>query len=328
MRVDLRAPDWATHWLSDLTDWNREPVPVERMRPFELPADVYFEYAFQDAAGRRRPDPANENPILNPWWEFASNINGPDYHPHPLAMISGVAPAGRVLRLVVDSVLLGQTRRLLVYSPPGLAQAALPHVVFQDGKAYFGWGKVPQVLDSLMNTGQIGPAHLLFVPPRDRTWEYAFNPLFRRFLVEEVLPLVERHAPCDGRRVAWGASLGGLLSAQLAWQYPEIFQKVVSQSGAFLFSEDMDQANPFVGSEGFLKVVRKEGGKNLAWHLDCGTLEWLLASNRNLRTELAGMGMRVALVERSAGHNWINWRNGIAAGLQFALEKSESKSHF
>lgn len=319
MRIDLKAPPWATHFLSDRTDWNKAPVPVAEMVPFTLPDDVYFEYAYMDQEGTRRPDPQNENPILNPWWNFASNIQGPGYRPDPLALISSVAPAGQVLRLNFESRILGESRRLLVYSPPGMAQKSLPHILFQDGKAYFGWGKVPQVLDSLMASGMVGPAHLIFVPPKQRTVEYAFNPRYRQFLMEELLPFVESRVLCDGRRATWGASLGGLLSAQLAWENKEIFQKVVTQSGAFLFSEDMDLKNPFAGNESFAKKIASSPAADLRWHLDCGTLEWLWDSNRKLASVLEERGNTVAFLQRNAGHNWINWRNGLAQAMNFVL---------
>ncbi len=290
------------------------------MAPFELPDDVYFEYAYVDDQGEKRPDPENPNPILNPWWTFASNLMGPTYRPDPLAHISSIAPAGQVLRLSLDSKILGDNRRFLVYSPPGLAQAALPHILFQDGKAFFGWGKVPQVLDSMMAARRVGPAHLIFVPPKQRTVEYAFNPQYQRFMLDELMPYVESRVPCDGRRSAWGASLGGLFSAKLAWENADRFQKVVCQSGAFLFSEDMDLKNPFAGNESFLGQVQCEKARDLNWYLECGTLEWLLKSNRNLWSALQDKGMPAVLRERNAGHNWINWRNGLASGLEFILQ--------
>ncbi len=319
MRLDLKAPPWATHFLSDWNDWNKAPLPVGEMKPLDLPDDVYFEYAYLDEGGNRRPDPDNDNPILNPWWDFASNICGPTYRPGPYAEISAVAPAGQVVRLNFESRLLGQTRRLLIYSPPGMAHTPLPHILFQDGKAFFGWGKVPQVMDMMLHSGSIGPAHLIFLPPKERTLEYAFNPLYRQFIMEELLPFVENRVPCDGRRAAWGASLGGLLSAQLAWDNSDVFQKVVAQSGAFLFSEDMDFKNPFSGNESFVHQVRLEAPRDLRWHLDCGTMEWLLGSNRHLAAALEEKAMDVHFVQRNAGHNWINWRNGLAAAMEFVL---------
>ncbi|MCP4574376.1 MAG: esterase family protein [bacterium] len=319
MLVDLEPPPWATHLLSDLTDWQRGPLPVAEVAPFAIPDDAYFEYAWQDADGGRRPDPHNPNPRLNPWWDYASNLAGPAYRPDPDAEVGAARPQGRVLRLETESRHLGETRRLMVYSPPGLAGTPLPHVLFNDGKAYYGWGKASQVFDRLLGRGEVAPAHLVFVPPRQRTPEYAFNPVYRRFLVEEVLPAVEGRAPCDGRRMVWGASLGGLLGAMLAWEHRDLFQAVVAQSGAFLFSPDMDTINPFAGGESFLATVRGGDPTGLLWHLDCGGLEWLLASNERLAEALAGGGADVSFVVRSAGHNWVNWRNGLAGAFRRIL---------
>ena len=319
MRVELNPPPWATHLLSDLTDWRKAPLPVDEVTPFDLPDDAYFEYAWQDADGERRPDPENTNPRLNPWWDFACNIQGPEYRPDAWVAPAGVRPRGRVLRMEVPSQILGLNRHVLVYSPAGMAESELPLVMFQDGKAYYGWGRVPQVLDRMVEAGECGPAHLVFVPPGKRTTEYAFNPGYREFLVGEALPAVEGRIRCDGRRVAWGASLGGLLSAHLAWERPDLFQKVVTQSGAYLFSPDMDLTNPFAGGQWLRGKVLAEDAPDLEWHLDCGTLEWLLSSNEKLAEALAGKGATVHLTTRPAGHNWINWRNGLSDGLRFAL---------
>jgi enterochelin esterase-like enzyme len=139
--------------------------------------------------------------------------------------------------------------------------------------------------------------------------------------VDDVLPAVEERVRCDGRRTAWGASLGGLCSAHLAWAHPDRFQRVVSQSGAFLFSPDMDFDFPFAGNESFLRQVQQKGPRELAWHLDCGQLEWLSGSNERLAAALAAQGADVTLVTRNAGHNWVNWRNGLAAGLRFSLPR-------
>ncbi|MBU8871626.1 MAG: hypothetical protein KOO60_12240 [Gemmatimonadales bacterium] len=322
MRIELTPPGWATHLFSDLTDWKKDPLPVDRLEPFDLPDDAYFEYAWQDGSGALRPDPGNHSPRLNPWLEFACNITGPQYRPDPDGEVGRQRPRGRLMRLTLDSRILKQSRSLLVYSPPGMAEAALPHILFQDGKAYYGWGKAPQILDRLLAAGVVGPAHLVFVPSVARTKEYAFNSSYREFLINEVLPFVEDRVPCDGRRTAWGASLGGLLAAQLAHQEPELFQTVVTQSGAFLFSEDMDLNYPFSGNESFLASVYDSVQRPIRWHFQCGSLEWLLSSNRRLADALGNKGSVASLNIRNAGHNWVNWRNGMSDGFRFALADS------
>ena len=319
MLVDLTPPDWARFLQSDLTDWQRAPLPVDDVSPFEIPDDAWFEYAWVDEAGERRPDPDNPNPILNPWWDFASNIAGPRYAPDPDVVPEGVKRRGRVLRMTVASKVLGKERHLLVYSPAGRAEDELPLVLFNDGKAYYGWGRTPQVMDRLLARGEIEPAHLVFVPPSQRTKEYAFNPAYRKFLTDELLPEVEKRIRCDGRRTVWGASLSGLLAGTLAVERPDLFQCVVSQSGAFLFSPDMDYANPFKGKESFIENLHEGEPAAIRWHLECGSLEWLLGSNQRLAAALEQAGADVTFVVRSAGHNWVNWRNGLAAGLRRAL---------
>ncbi len=319
MHIELSPPAWATHLLSDLTDWQRQPVPAAEMAPFDLPDSTYFEYAYLDADGERRGDPDNHGPRLNPLWKYACNLSGPAYRPGLYARLDPVRPAGTVTRCKIDTLDFAQ-RRYLLYTPAGCEREKLPLILFQDGKAYFGWGMVPQVLDRLLADGRIEPAHLVFVPPVNRTLEYAFNEKYLQFLARELLPDVEQRVKCDGRRIAWGASLGGLLSANLAWRYRDLFQTVVTQSGTFNFTPQMDHANPFVGANWFAQqVAAGERSHPLRWYLTCGTMEWLLASNENLAACLIDQGYQAELVTRTAGHNWVNWGDTLAAALEFAL---------
>jgi len=68
-----------------------------------------------------------------------------------------------------------------------------------------------------------------------------------------------------------------------------------------------------------LRQVKEDEPRPLSWYLDCGSMEWLAESNRNLAAALEARGAPVKLTFRNAGHNWVNWRNGIAEGLRFAL---------
>ncbi len=314
MLLDLKPPTWATHLVSDLDDWFRAPRPVAEVVPFELPDDAYFEYAWLDRDGEPPPDPDNPNPPNNPWWEYARSLAGPEYEPDPWSLVPPkTAPAGRVVRLRLDSEHLGQQRHVLVYTPAGQAGQPLPQVVFQDGKAYFGWGRTPQVLDRLLRTGNCAPAHLVFIPPVDRTREYHFDDRYLAFVTEEVLPAVQERAPGNGQRTAWGASMGGLCSAELAWRHPLRFQTVVSQSGAFLFHPGQRLADgPHSGKEWWAERVRTEAWRPVRWVLQTGTLEWLHRPNENLAAALENADLDVVYSERPSGHNWTTWRNGLA----------------
>ncbi|MEZ4386534.1 MAG: alpha/beta hydrolase-fold protein [Candidatus Krumholzibacteriia bacterium] len=322
MKIDLTPPPWATHLVSDLDDWLRAPRPVADVAPFEVPDDAYFEYAWLDRDGTPRPDPDNPNPPRNEWWPYARYLAGPAYVPDPWAEVPAkTAPAGVVRRLRLDSRHLQEQRHVLVYTPAGQAGRPLPQVVFQDGKAYYGWGRTPQIFDRLLQAGRCEPAHLVFIPPVRRSVEYHLNDRYLAFVHEEVLPAVEERAPClHGRRVAWGASMGGFCSAELAWRHPLSFQTVVSQSGAFLFHPGQRIGDdPHGGRPWWRERVGREAWRPVRWHLQTGTLEWLHEPNRNLARALEIAGYDVRYAERPSGHNWTTWRNGLAEGFRFAL---------
>ena len=65
--------------------------------------------------------------------------------------------------------------------------------------------------------------------------------------------------------------------------------------------------------------VRDGRPRSLRWYLDCGSLEWLRGPNERLHAALRERGASARLVLRNAGHNWTNWRNGLAGAFRFAL---------
>ncbi|MBU0743150.1 esterase family protein, partial [bacterium] len=114
-----------------------------------------------------------------------------------------------------------------------------------------------------------------------------------------------------------GASLGALAAADLALGRPGLFGAVGALSGAFLSGPDDDPPDPFAGSEWLLGRLRAGAGRDIRWHLDCGTLEWLLPGHRRLEQALLAMGHEHQCLTRNVGHNWTNWRNALPAALKF-----------
>ncbi|HEX7021488.1 MAG TPA: alpha/beta hydrolase-fold protein [Trueperaceae bacterium] len=321
MNVEIRIPPWAVQVVSDLTDMERSPQPVDATKvsgfTLHLPDDAYFEYAFVDEAGRMRADPGNPRRAHNPWYPEVSAVFGPTYRADPLAE-PPAQEGGRVLRERLASAVLGQTRRLTFFTPQGREMEPLPVVFVQDGTAYYRVARLADVLAALLQAGEVRPAHLVFVEPIDRALEYRFNPNYRAFVYDELIPFVEAELETTGERIAMGASLGGLVSATLALERPDVFGTVVSQSGAFLGTPaDMD----FYKSGNSWVAERLEAGKaeGTRWYTEVGTLEWLTAANQRVRDALQAGGYEHAYGERHAGHNWTNWKNGLGAALRFAL---------
>ena len=322
MTLDIAIPDWATHVVSDLTDMERSPYKVDSTKvakfSLDLPDDVYFEYAFIDEAGKMRPDPENDTKATNPWYPGISAVFGPAYVPDSYAKPS-VQAQGRVRRERVHSAALGQTRRVTLYTPSGFDDERLPTVYVQDGTAYYRIARLADVLETLLKEGKVRPAHLVFIEPVDRTAEYRYNLAYRSFVSDELVAFVDTELATTPERVALGASLGGLVSATLAVERPDLFGTVVAQSGAFLGSP----AEPdfYRGTTSWVLDRLKTGALDLRWYTDVGTLEWLTDVNRRVHDALLRRGVEHAFETRNAGHNWTNWRNGLGRAMTFALRK-------
>ena len=203
MNVTIHIPDWATHIVSDHTDMERNPHPVDAAKvakfSFGLPDDAYFEYAFLDAEGEMRADPQNETAADNPWYPNASAVLGPDYRADPYADVKEELAMGETRRHRLESAHLTQTRRLTLYTPKGHEDEALPCVYVQDGTAYLRIAGLHRVMEALLKDDLILPAHLVFVEPISRTKEYRFNPDYRAFMVDELSPLCRGEAEDHGR---------------------------------------------------------------------------------------------------------------------------------
>lgn len=319
MNVTVAIPSWAKFIVSDFTDMDRNPQPVTEPRiSFELPDDAYFEYAFLDAEGVRKPDPENPIKADNPWFPNSSAVLAPNYKPDVYANPT-VKAEGRVLRPRVESKYLQQTRRMIVYTPKGFENQALPVIYVQDGIAYYRIAKLAEVLEHLLQKSLIRPAHFVFIEPIDRHVEYRFNPAYRAFMIDELLPLIDKELQTASERIAMGASLGGLMSATLALEHPDLFQTVVAQSGAFIGSpEELDF---YKGKSSWvLENLQLRERLPIRWYTETGTIEWLKDINRKVHDVLLQKNYDHVYAERNAGHNWTNWRNGLGNALKFALK--------
>lgn len=334
MQVSITIPAWASHVISDLTDMERRPQPVNAKTvssfKLKLPDDCYFEYAFVEAQSdplnhgsinlkRLRADPQNPLKADNPWYLGISAIRGPEYKADPLAN-PVVKAAGILQRFKLESSELAETRRIVSYTPATYATVALPVIYIQDGLAYYRIARLADVLEELLQKEKLAPAHLVFVEPNDRFKEYRYNPAYQAFMVKELLPFITAKLKTTARRIAMGASLGGLMSSILALEYPDVFQTVVSQSGAFLGSpEDPDFYKS--KSSWVLERLQKQDTLPVSWYIDTGSLEWLYDINKQVAEVLQAKNYVYRYAQRAAGHNWVNWRNGLADALRFVLSQ-------
>lgn len=302
----------------------RAPEPIDpaltRFVEFEFPDDAYFEYGFVDGQGKLLPDPANPARADNPWFPDASAMTGPEYAPDPLATPDRSLERGRLERLrLVSHALGGQARRVAVYTPFGAERAELPLVIVQDGVAFQRLAGVHVVAEALAARGEARQARFAFVEPVDRRMEYGFSRAYLDFMLEELLPKLEGENPSSGERVWLGVSLGGLVSANAAMTRPRETDTVVTLSGAFLGTPAAPEF--YATRDSWLLERLADPAARLPgrWYQEVGTIEWLTDVNRQVAAALRARGVETGYAERHAGHNWTNWRNGMAAAMRFAL---------
>lgn len=327
MRLKINAPPWARQMISDLTDMDRDPLELngaESLPELELPDDVYFQYGFVTDDGKVEPDPRRAEKATNIWYGEVSEVRGPNYRPDELADVAAEVATGSHERLRVTSEILnGATRRATLYTPAGHAQAELPLVVVQDGVTFMRVGRLAAVLEALLERSEVRPARLLMVEPLDRLAEYAYDDDYASFVLDELIPSVAEAHPTARNRVWLGASLGGQASAYLFARGLETGQAtrddaVVALSGAFLGAPG--DADHYRSRRSWLLewLVEQEAVSG-RWHLDVGSLEWLHEVNVQVADALAKTGAESQLSVRSAGHNWVAWRDALPDALRFAL---------
>jgi enterochelin esterase family protein len=243
-----------------------------------------------------------------------------------IAARPGVAK-GHVEQTTVASKLLGTTRDVWVYTPPGydtLARSGgLPLLLTFDGGEYVRSVPGPTILDNLIAARRIAPMVAVFVASADdqRDAELGANERYVEFLATELVPWIRSKyhiTSSPAGNVVAGSSLGGLAAAFVAYKHPELFGNVLSQSGAFMFGAP-GESTP----ERLKRDIEAAPRRDVRFYLEAGIYEVgrtengvdLLTSNRHLRDALRAKGYRVTYDEFAGGHSDLNWRTGYAKGL-------------
>jgi len=239
-------------------------------------------------------------------------FEGPDAAAEPFLRLPPGSARGKLESRVAASAILGNTRELTIYLPPGYAPQgsdAYPLVLMFDRDEYLTTVQVPQLLDAMIGAGKVPPLIAVLVDVIDhdtRNRELPGDPKFQQFIREELLPQVEsefRITRDPGRRVVAGVSYGGLCAMLLAMRYPESFGAVLSQSGAFWPDPTGTRAE-------VARLVDDAPPTTMRVSLTVGLLETdqMVGANRRLRDALIAKGHAVDYAEFMGAHDWIPWR--------------------
>ena len=233
------------------------------------------------------------------------------------------APQGELIKFTyADSKIFpGTTRDVIVYVPKQYdgSKPACVHVN-QDGVQFKG----PEVFDDLIEKKEIPVLIGVFVRPGEvkpvaeramsrtnRSFEYdSLGDAYARFLLDELLPEVERKTTTDGRaiklskdgndRSIGGSSSGAIAAFTAAWERPDAFSRVFSSIGTYVGLR---------GGEVYPTLIRKVEPKALRVFLQDGSGDlnnfggdWWMA-NQTMERAFKFAGYEVEHVWGDGGHN-------------------------
>jgi sugar lactone lactonase YvrE/enterochelin esterase-like enzyme len=267
----------------------------------------------------------------------------------PPAVRADDVPKGDVTHYTFDhsNIFPGTTRDYWVYVPKQY-DPAKPACLYvnQDGIQY----NAPAVFDQLIAAKEMPVVIGVFVTPGrvkalspnaldrfNRSYEYdGLGPDYAKFLLDELLPEVEKKTAPDGRPIHLshdgndgciaGASSGAICAFTAAWERPDAFRRVFSCVGTYVGLR---------GGNVYPTLIRKTEPKPLRVFLQDGSNDlnlyggdWWMA-NQEMERSLRFAGYEVEHAWGTGGHNttdatkvfpdatrwlWKDWPDPVKAG--------------
>jgi enterochelin esterase-like enzyme len=310
----------APHLIGDFHNWEEEPQIMLRSGSdlwsysISIAADAYIEYAFIDpSTGEHVPDPLNQNRV----WNGVNAYNNYFYMPRMLPSlltrpVKGVSK-GVVTKydIATKDYLTGNKRTVYLYAPP--VKIPVPLMIVFDGSDYLKRARLNVIIDNLIATKRVRPFAMALLQngKQARSLEYSCSESLLGFVFECVISLAQEQlilTPPGGEPYGvLGASLGGLMAMYTGMRLPQVFGKVISQSGVFILPE-----HQFV----VVDLVRYVPSPKLDIWMDAGYYDRLLDGNRQMYALLKEKEYKINYHEYSGGHNFTAWRNDIWRGLE------------
>ena len=232
----------------------------------------------------------------------------------------------------IASKVLQRDRRVWVYTPAGYPNVCTPDcdlLLAFDGADYQRAIPLPAILDSLIASGKMHPTVALLVDNGEsaaRLSDLANSRRFVSFVGDELVPRARQrfrisHDP--RRSIITGSSAGGLAALYIAFERPDLFGNVLSQSAALWRGAEGSNDTPY---EWLTKQYAAAPKRDVRIFLDVGALETRGAlggaapsirdANRRLRDVLAAKGYHVEFMQVPGGqHSPESWRLRLPLGL-------------
>jgi enterochelin esterase-like enzyme len=306
--------------IDDLHNWEDAPQTLQpagsELWTYAMPLapDAYFEYAFIDPkTGERIPDPLNPNRVWNGINAYNHFFYMPRSGPSPLIQSNQGVPKGTVTRHQIQTkeYIVGAKRTVYLYKPP--VTAPVPLVIVYDGPDYLKRANLNTIVDNLIASKRVRPFAMALIQNgrQARSLEYSCSDSALGFVFDCVIPLAQEQltlTPPGGEPYGvLGASLGASMAMYTGMRLPQVFGKVLCQSGVYIMPE-----HQFV----VVDLVRYAPRPDISIWMDTGRYEWLLDNNRQMYDLLQEKKYNVKYHEYSGGHNFTSWRDDIWRGLE------------
>jgi enterochelin esterase-like enzyme len=240
-----------------------------------------------------------------------SELRMPAYVPAPEIAYYATIPHGTLRDTTFHSAALNNNRTVRIYLPPNYDQTtdSFRVILVHDGLEYVSLANMDRVLDYEIAHHRIQPVIGVFVPPVNRTEEYAGGQMnaFSDFLVNDVAVWISsRYRVLSGAQnhATLGASNGGNIALWLGVQHPDVFGCIAAQSSNVVSAiSDRFAADPNLP---------------LRLYLDLGTYDIAVLQPmvRSLVSTLYAHGYDYRYQEYHEGHSWGNWRAHIDNALE------------
>lgn len=310
----------------DFNNWNPDANSLTKIYGTHLwyltqiyERDARLDYKYIINGSNWILDPLNPDKVTGGFGPN-SELRMPDYVMPPEIENRSDILHGKIQTTTFQSQQLGNTRTVRIYTPPGYEQSvdSLGVILFHDGLEYLSLASAQNVLDYLIAQQKILPIVAVFVPPVQRTEEYAgvLQMKFTAFIVSELMPWLDknyrvRHNP--EFRATLGASNGGNIALWLGLNHPEQFGNIAAQSS---------YVQPSIATR-----FENEPKKKLKIYLDIGTYDipLLVPMVRNFKKIIEAKAYSYYYQEFHEGHSWGNWRAHIDDALIFFFPTTPMK---
>lgn len=236
------------------------------------------------------------------------------------------APVRRtVVKHVIPSNYLEQGERSVrFYLPPGYQEwLSYPVVYCQDGEDFFNFGRIATISHRLILEESWEPFIIaaVDVDKSVRTEEYLTgserHEAYLNFWIEELVPFVEKNfaaRPSPDARLLAGDSLGATVSMSIALRRPDLFNRLLSLSGAYYGASIAQMKEAREGELAGLAVWMTVGLQETAYETDRG-IHNFVELNRAAKRILESKGAYVDYREKDGEHKWGFWQSELPEAL-------------